>query len=63
MRFEDELHRLEVELMAAFEQEIELVEERLDSLRQMLDALIRQRSALQEARTEEDRRFIRLLYS
>ncbi len=49
--------------MATFEEEVELIEERLEFLCQRLTALIWQRNALREAHTEEDRRFIRLLCS
>ncbi len=53
MRFEDELHRLELELMATFEEEVELIEERLEFLCQRLNALIWQRNALREAHTKK----------
>ncbi len=61
MLFEDEFHNRELELITALDQEIEARAVQIQSLHQEIDTLDQRRTVLQQARAEEERRFVRML--
>ncbi len=61
--YEDQSYDHELELIAALDEEMQVLAKEVETLNQKIEALAWQRNARREARLEENNRFIGLLNS